>query len=97
MNLQTRKEKGLYIDETTPVNSDIKLFMHCKKCCEEKPDNVSPQEYSWIEVGKTETGIQVWCIRHNMEVTNFNITELAEQLMGDLLVEWELANEEVCN
>ena len=86
MNLQTRKEKGLYIDETTPVVSDIKLFMHCKKCCEEKPDNVSTQEYSWIEVGKTETGIQVWCIRHNEQVTNFNITLLAQRMLEDALV-----------
>lgn len=83
---QGRKERGIYIDETNRVvKSDIKAFIHCKKCCEEKPSDVSPQEYNWTEVGKTETGFQVWCIRHNMEVGSFNVSEIATELASDFL------------
>jgi len=52
----------------------ILLFIHCKKCLDEIRSGISgktsPRDYARNEVGLTEDGIQVWCVRHEMEVFN---------------------------
>lgn len=52
------------------MSNDIKQFFHCKKCLEEKPDNMSPRDWSHNETGWTEKGFQVWCIRHRVNIIN---------------------------
>ena len=55
-----------------PVTNAIKLFIHCAKCIQEKPENISPKEYAQIEVGWTKLGIQVWCKRHNANILHID-------------------------
>ena len=50
----------------------IRNYMHCGKCLEEIPDGISPQEWSNLEVGWTELGLQVWCKRHRCNVVNID-------------------------
>ena len=51
----------------TPINK-IGQFWHCEECLEEKPEDQSPEEWARLSVGATETGFQVWCVRHDMNV-----------------------------
>jgi hypothetical protein len=46
----------------------IKMFMCCTLCLAEKPDDLSPREYAHIECGWTELGLQVWCVRHEVNI-----------------------------
>jgi len=49
------------------VNS-IVSFLHCELCMKELPEDTSPREYGYYEVGWTELGIQIWCKRHECNV-----------------------------
>jgi len=51
-----------------PTANSIKAFMHCRHCLAEKPRSISPRDWSKIEVGWTEIGLQVWCRRHECNV-----------------------------
>jgi hypothetical protein len=53
-----------------PNTHSIIRFFHCGLCGAEKPATKSLQEYSRLEVGFTELGIQVWCIRHKCNVVH---------------------------
>ncbi len=55
------------------MESDIKLFFHCKKCVEEndKKDK-SMRDYSSIECGWTVKGLQIWCKRHETNIINLD-------------------------
>ena len=50
----------------------IKMYMHCGLCLEEKPPHLSPQEFGSIEVGTTKQGFQIWCKRHNCNVMHID-------------------------
>lgn len=51
------------------VHNDMKLIFHCVMCIEEKPNDVSAQEYARIQTGVTADGqIQVWCNRHDANI-----------------------------
>lgn len=52
----------------------IYRFIHCTLCIKEKPENLSPREYTHNEVGILPNGdIQVWCIRHEKNVVIFDM------------------------
>lgn len=51
-----------------PVNNSIVSFMHCRRCVEDIPKNVSPRNWSMVEAGWTVLGFQVWCRRHEMNI-----------------------------
>ena len=53
-----------------PATKEIKLFFHCQKCLEIKPEHTSPADYADLEIGWTELGLQVWCRRHNCNVVH---------------------------
>ena len=55
-----------------PNHSSITMFFHCKECMVEKPPSVAPREWARLEVGWTEKGVQVWCVRHNMNVAHID-------------------------
>ncbi len=57
--------------QKSPAN-DIQRFLHCAKCGDERPDDVSPCDYQQIEVGWTEKGLQVWCRRHEMNIIHID-------------------------
>ena len=59
--------------------SEIHTYMHCAKCLDEfylRKSNQfgsSLKEYQMIEVGCTERGLQIWCLRHNENVLHLDI------------------------
>ena len=59
------------LTKSTPDN-DIKMFLHCAKCLAELPKETSPRDYVHNEVGWTEKGIQVWCVRHELNVLSLD-------------------------
>jgi hypothetical protein len=54
---------------------EIFSYCHCGKCIEEwkatKP-GVSPAEFARLNVGFTPAGLQVWCVRHNVNVMHID-------------------------
>ena len=54
------------------------MVFNCKKCGEEYTDgkygrNTSMEKQSRITVGRTKTGIQVWCSRHDINIVEINL------------------------
>jgi hypothetical protein len=62
------------VDEPKRIYS----FYHCKQCVEEvrvgweKGVEESPESYARLSVGLTDIGLQVWCVRHDMNVAHFS-------------------------
>ena len=54
------------------ATNNISLYLHCKKCLEELPEEVSPSEYSNTQAGWTKKAIQVWCNRHDIDIINLD-------------------------
>ena len=54
----------------------IKEPIVCVKCSSEflsgQTDSKSMQEYSKIDVGFTERGLQIWCQRHQLNICHIN-------------------------
>lgn len=58
------------------LENEITAFVHCQRCLEELPEDVSPADWSRTQTGLTSTGeIQVWCNRHDINVNLFAFTE----------------------
>jgi hypothetical protein len=55
-----------------PATNSIGLYFHCGRCLGVKPKEVSPSDYSRIEVGWTKLGLQVWCKRCNVNVVHID-------------------------
>jgi hypothetical protein len=54
---------------------DIVTFFHCGRCLQERPANITPAEWARLGVGLTPDGsIQVWCVRHNVNVDHMTLT-----------------------
>ena len=51
---------------------NISAYIHCGKCLDELPDGLSPQEYRELDVGWTDKGLQIWCIRHDCNVVHID-------------------------
>ena len=54
------------------------MNFNCRKCQEEYHDgkygrNKSMEELTRITVGRTKTGIQVWCVRHQLNIVSFDL------------------------
>lgn len=56
----------------------IQMYTHCRECLREKPSGISPKDWAHIEVGMTESGIQVWCLRHDVNIALFTILIVGE-------------------
>lgn len=62
---------------TISNENQILTFLHCKLCMDElrtgKYDGVaSPQTYARYEVGYTKQGLQVWCLRHDVNIIHID-------------------------
>jgi hypothetical protein len=44
------------------------MFVRCKQCLAEKPENISIQDYSRLQIGFSETKSIILCSRHNTEL-----------------------------
>ena len=54
------------------IPNRISSFFHCRRCLEELPKGVAPREWLHLEIGWTEKGVQVWCVRHEMNVAHID-------------------------
>jgi hypothetical protein len=73
---EDRPAPKLSIEELQAMEPmQIKGFAHCARCVVEKPRGVSPREWTSLEMGATDDGIQVWCKRHNMNVIHVRYKE----------------------
>ena len=50
------------------MENKIQMFIHCKKCLEERGESISPRDYASFEFGYTKKGFQLWCTRHEKNV-----------------------------
>ena len=55
-----------------PCTREGIMFTCCRKCFEEKPKETSMEEWSKLNVAFTEIGLQVWCLRHDMNVVHID-------------------------
>jgi len=60
-----------YKDITEPDQGNA--YLHCAKCLDEKPDDVSPRDWARQQVALTTKGIQVWCTRHDVNIDHMEI------------------------
>ena len=60
------------MSEEIPNSDEIKLFFHCALCLDDMPLGESPQSYQRIQVGFTKLGLQVWCIRHDVNIAHID-------------------------
>jgi hypothetical protein len=52
---------------------DLAVYVHCRKCVLEKPDNVSARDYARFEIGFLDGlggEFVVRCLRHDEEVVS---------------------------
>lgn len=69
-----------------PATNEIVSFLHCNQCIKElmndqdEPEDlvghilepINPREYAKIEVGYTPMGIQLWCLRHDINIIHID-------------------------
>jgi hypothetical protein len=48
------------------------MYLHCRQCMQEKPDGISPADWSKLDVGSTPIGFQVWCRRCEANVLHID-------------------------
>lgn len=48
-----------------PNTDEIGIYIHCARCLQDKPDDVSPEAWARLGVGFTKIGLQVVCVRCN--------------------------------
>lgn len=69
---------------TPRVKNEIVTFFQCAACLREKPPSQSPKNFMRLNVGLTATGIQVWCVRHELNVAKWTLDELKAFMVKDL-------------
>jgi hypothetical protein len=47
------------------------LYLHCKRCYEEKPSDLSMREWARLDVGYENGHVFVRCVRHDLPVSTF--------------------------
>jgi hypothetical protein len=60
------------INQAKSQEPEIITFFHCKECLSELPKEESPKSFQRIQVGFTQKGIQVWCVRHNINIVHLD-------------------------
>jgi hypothetical protein len=86
------KERKKHVVSPQAPKEFIYLYHRCPECEDEAAqwDNLtfmSPREYAKLEIGYTDEGIQVWCLRHDRNVIHIclNGTEIASDTrMGNI-------------
>lgn len=58
----------------------ITSYMNCKQCAEEEvPAGVPLVEWTRYDIGYTDQGFQVWCLRHDCNVIHIDFEEMARR------------------
>ena len=50
------------------IKNDIDMYMNCPRCLDERPRDVTPAAWARLNVGVTKEGMQIWCVRHDINV-----------------------------
>lgn len=66
MTTEPKNVATLDTDISTP--NEIVRYMHCSKCIEQIPPGQSPEKWARISTGITMKGVQVWCVRHSVNI-----------------------------
>ena len=53
---------------------EIVAHMHCGQCMDEMPAGESPQSWARRDIGFTESGVQVWCLRHDRNIITIDLS-----------------------
>jgi hypothetical protein len=64
--------------------SHIVSYFHCARCQQAKPSNESMKKWARFNVGLTSTGVEVWCVRHEMLVVHLTAEQLTAMLRTPL-------------
>lgn len=70
-------------DSSISNENCIEGFLHCVKCLREKPVNVTPEKWARLNVGITPNGLQIWCVRHRINVMHVNFEGRAHPVNTD--------------
>jgi hypothetical protein len=54
------------------IKNYIDMYMHCPHCLDEQPHDVTARDWARLNIGMTKEGMQVWCVRHDMNVMAFD-------------------------
>ena len=66
---------------------EIHTYMHCVKCLDERPNDVSPRDWARLEAGWTRQGLQLWCTHHECNVVHIDFEGHQHPSNADCLVE----------
>ena len=58
----------------TLMYNGITAYFHCAQCLQECPSYMSAAEFARLACGRTPYGLQIWCVRHNMNVYHLDLT-----------------------
>jgi len=58
----------------TKLTNELQIegYIHCGKCLDELPEDISPEDWARTQAGWTEQGLQIWCNRHNCNVVHID-------------------------
>lgn len=63
-----------YHDTSETAPDEGASYLHCAKCLDEWQESfrgvVSPRDYARQQVALTREGVQVWCTRHDANITH---------------------------
>lgn len=48
-------------------------YFNCSQCLNELPSGQSPREFKRLDVSLTKDGLQVWCVRHGINVDRMEL------------------------
>lgn len=51
---------------------EIGAYMVCGNCLQERPAGTTPRDWTRFNVGWTRAGLQVWCVRCDLNVINID-------------------------
>ena len=54
------------------VDNHINLYFNCRLCAREKPADASMAEFQRTQSGFTDRGLQVWCLRHDVNIIHID-------------------------
>lgn len=64
--------------QPAPTKNEIHTFFQCVACIREKPPSQSPKNFMRLNVGIGPDGLQVWCVRHDINVVKLSPDQLKD-------------------
>lgn len=61
---------------TVSPENEITALFHCTTCLPDKPESLTLEQWTSVEVGFTKIGVQIWCKRCNKEVAHLAFNKL---------------------